>query len=132
MLSVVLRAIDALERQHVFPEPALQGEDVIAQDDPERSLEHRLDAVEANLGDVLSRLGRLEAERPAEHAKTDEPAPEVVDRQPDTQRCECGTASGGRCRNKTTSLTKAVVEGRIGEYGSCKRHVRDFKPYSKA
>lgn len=57
------------------------------------------------------------------------PAPDVVDRQPDTGRCECGTASGDRCRNKTTSIIKAAVDGRIAEYGSCKRHVRDFRPH---
>jgi len=57
--------------------------------------------------------------------------PKVVVRLPDTDRCECATTSGGRCRFRTASIIKAVVDGQIAEYGSCKRHVRYFKPYGK-
>jgi hypothetical protein len=55
----------------------------------------------------------------------------TIDREPDAERCECATSNGGRCRNHTTSVIKAVVDGQIAEYGSCKRHVRYFKPYGK-
>jgi hypothetical protein len=55
----------------------------------------------------------------------------VTDRQPDTRRCECVTSTGGRCRNATVAILKAVVAGRLGEYGTCKRHIRVFQPYSK-
>jgi hypothetical protein len=60
------------------------------------------------------------------------PAPQIVERQPDTRRCECATTSGGRCRNATVAILKAVVAGQLGEYGTCKRHIRVFQPYSKA
>ncbi len=69
-------------------------------------------------------------EQTVELASRSAPAPRIVEKQPDTQRCECRTSSDGRCRNKTASVIKAVVDGRIAEYGSCKRHVRDFRPHN--
>lgn len=69
-------------------------------------------------------------EQAARPAPQSAPAPETVDQQPDTQRCECRTSNGGRCRNKTTAVVKAVVGNQIAEYGSCKRHVQYFRPYS--
>ncbi len=56
--------------------------------------------------------------------------PAIIDRQPDTKRCECRTSAGGRCRNKTAEIVKARVDGGIGEFGSCKRHVLYFEPWS--
>ncbi len=63
-------------------------------------------------------------------AEPGQAASALQERTPDTQRCECRTSTGRRCRNKTTVIIKVRVNGGIGEFGSCKRHVRDFEPYS--
>ncbi len=97
--------------------------------------------------DAVEQLDRLVKERGAtgraavltdligqavEPASRSAPAPQIVERQADTDQCECATRSGGRCRKATTVIIKAVVNGWLGEYGTCKRHIRVFQPYSKA
>jgi hypothetical protein len=100
--------------------------------------------------DVIARLDKLVEERgakgraavlaelieqavqPAPPQSAPAPALKVIDRQADTDQCECATSTGGRCRNATVAIIKAVVNGQLGEYGTCKRHIRVFQPYSEA
>ena len=53
----------------------------------------------------------------------------LLNRQPDTQRCEWRMTKGGRCLNKTTAIIKVRVDGGIAEFGTCKRNKREFEPY---
>ena len=160
LLSVVLRAIDSLEREGTgIPQRPLPGNDSPMVSDLERSLDCWLNAVTDTLAATLNRLDSLEArqesslaefrqrapvappsEGMAEYLKNhpdmvedveiDDPPAFLGERTPDTQRCECRTTRGARCQNKTTEIIKARVKDHIAEFGSCERHAKNFEPYN--
>ena len=57
------------------------------------------------------------------------PAAELLEldpRQYDRHRCECRTASGGRCRYQTRVIVRKRTGDRVAEFGACLLHERCF------
>jgi hypothetical protein len=165
LLSVVLRAVDALEREELKlplseaisgrPRPPEATQTLDRPSNLERGLDIWLGALTDTLGAALNRLDTLESSQAqprdkaadahlsgsmAEFAKshpdmvedveTGDASPPLMERTPDTERCECRTSNGTRCRNKTVTIVKARVRGSVAEFGCCRRHALNFEPYS--
>lgn len=57
------------------------------------------------------------------------PATELLELDPreyDSTRCECRTASGGRCKLPTRVIVRKRTGGRVAEFGSCLKHEHSF------